>query len=170
VADGLVEAEAEAEADVEAEAEDDGVGLGAAKAGAVVSAKDVRAAEATSREPLAVFLGAGTVGNVHAAGREVPPPSPPRPRNRIPGGDTGRMKLSRPVSWFLLAFGVWSWVIWITFIKNLVKDGSGLAFDDAGDPTAYFWVHLLLAIVSFVLGTVVGGIGLRGVRALRRTS
>ncbi|MFJ5776794.1 SCO4848 family membrane protein [Streptomyces sp. NPDC093094] len=79
------------------------------------------------------------------------------------------MKLSRPVSWFLLAFGVWSWIIWITFVKNLVKDGSGLAFED-GDPTAYFWVHLLLAVVSFVLGTVVGGIGLRGLRALRHTS
>ena len=77
------------------------------------------------------------------------------------------MKLSRPVSWFLLAFGVWSWFIWITFVKNLWKDGSGLAFDDAGDPTAYFWVHLLLAVVSFVLGTVVGVIGLRGLRALR---
>ncbi|MCX4456303.1 hypothetical protein OG585_27320 [Streptomyces sp. NBC_01340] len=80
------------------------------------------------------------------------------------------MKLSRPVSWFLLAFGVWSWVIWVTFVKNLWKDGSGLAFDDAGDPTAYFWVHLTLAVVSFVLGTVVGGIGFRGLRALRQTS
>ncbi|MDQ1036598.1 hypothetical protein QFZ75_003014 [Streptomyces sp. V3I8] len=79
------------------------------------------------------------------------------------------MKLSRPLSWFLLAFGVWSWVIWITFIKNLWKDGSGLAFDDAGDPTGYFWVHLTLAVVSFLLGTIVGGIGLRGVRALRGT-
>ncbi|MYQ92611.1 hypothetical protein GTY20_15290 [Streptomyces sp. SID4946] len=57
--------------------------------------------------------------------------------------------------------------MWITFVKNLVKDGSGLAFHD-GRPTAYFWVHLVLAIVSFVLGTVIGGIGLRGVRALRR--
>ncbi|GGX85441.1 hypothetical protein GCM10010324_34050 [Streptomyces hiroshimensis] len=78
--------------------------------------------------------------------------------------------LSRPVSWFLLAFGAWSWVIWVTFAKNLWKDGSGLAFDDAGDPTAYFWVHLALAITSFLLGTAVGLIGLRGVRALRRTS
>jgi hypothetical protein len=25
------------------------------------------------------------------------------------------MKLSRRVSWFLVAFGVWSWWIWITF-------------------------------------------------------
>lgn len=78
------------------------------------------------------------------------------------------MKLNRPLSWFLLAFGVWSWIIWITFAKNLWQDGSGLAFDDAGRPTAYFWVHLLLAIVSFLLGTAIGAIGFRGLRALRR--
>nr|WP_311765232.1 hypothetical protein [Streptomyces zingiberis] len=70
-------------------------------------------------------------------------------------------------SWFLLAFGVWSWVIWITFVKNLWGNGSGLAFDDAGEPTAYFWVHLLLAVASFLLGTAVGLVGLRGVRAWR---
>ncbi|MFE3600127.1 SCO4848 family membrane protein [Streptomyces sp. NPDC059096] len=78
------------------------------------------------------------------------------------------MKLSRPVSWFLLVFGVWSWFIWITFVKNLWQDGSGLAFDDAGAPTGYFWVHLTLAVVSFLLGTAIGVIGFRGVRALRR--
>ncbi|MET9602551.1 hypothetical protein [Streptomyces sp. NPDC006459] len=78
------------------------------------------------------------------------------------------MKLSRTASWFLAAFGVWSWVIWTTFVKNLWKDGSGLAFDDAGDPTAYFWVHLTLAGVSFILGTVVGVIGLRSVLAYRK--
>ncbi|MFC0601178.1 SCO4848 family membrane protein [Streptomyces palmae] len=86
--------------------------------------------------------------------------------------DTARTpvtRLSRPVAWFLLAFGVWSWFIWITFVKNLAKDASGLAFDD-GDPTAYFWVHLLLAITSFLLGTAIGVIGLRGVRALRRSA
>lgn len=80
------------------------------------------------------------------------------------------MKLSRPVSWFLLSFGVWSWFIWISFVRNLLKDGSGLAFDEAGDPTGYFWVHLLLAVTSFVLGTAVGLIGLRGLRALRNQS
>ncbi|MFB7336227.1 SCO4848 family membrane protein [Streptomyces adustus] len=78
------------------------------------------------------------------------------------------MKLSRRVSWFLLAFGVWSLVIWVTFVKNLVKDVSGLAFDD-GHPTAYFWVHLALAVASFTWGTAIGLIGLRGLRALRRT-
>jgi hypothetical protein len=77
------------------------------------------------------------------------------------------MKLNRPVSWFLLAFGVWSWFIWITFAKNLWQDGSGLAFDSAGHPTAYFWIHLLLAIASFLLGTAIGVIGFLGLKALR---
>lgn len=86
------------------------------------------------------------------------------------GSVTSPLALSRPVSWFLLAFGVWSWFVWITFVKNLFKDGSGLAFDDAGEPTGYFWVHLVLAVVSFVLGTAIGVIGFRGVRALRRES
>lgn len=94
--------------------------------------------------------------------------SPPRRSGPGDSGDTELMKLSRPVSWFLLAFGVWSWFIWITFVKNLWKDGSGLAFDEAGDPTTYFWVHLLLAITSFLLGTGVGVVGFRGVRYLRR--
>ncbi|MFF5702380.1 SCO4848 family membrane protein [Streptomyces sp. NPDC012794] len=79
------------------------------------------------------------------------------------------MKLSRTASWFLAAFGAWSWVIWSTFVKNLFHDASGLAFD-GGKPTAYFWVHLLLAVTSFLLGTAVGVIGLRGVLALRRES
>jgi hypothetical protein len=145
-----------------------GDGLGAAWATGAVSARDDRTAEATSRYRLALFLGAGTTENVHAVATEVPLAPPPRTGNRTREGDTERMKLSRPVSWFLLAFGVWSWVIWVTFVKNLIKDSSGLAFED-GHPTAYFWVHLLLAVVSFVLGTVIGVIGLRGVRALRRT-
>jgi hypothetical protein len=79
------------------------------------------------------------------------------------------MKLSPRVSWFLVAFGVWSWVVWTTFVKNLWKDTSGLAFahGDHGSPTAYFWIHLTLAIVSFLLGTAIGVLGLRGLRALR---
>lgn len=80
------------------------------------------------------------------------------------------MRLSRTASWFLLAFGVWSWFIWVSFVRNLWKNGSGLAFDAAGDPTSYFWVHLALAVTSLLLGTVVGVIGLRGVLALRRAS
>ncbi|WP_406199348.1 hypothetical protein OH807_16685 [Kitasatospora sp. NBC_01560] len=80
------------------------------------------------------------------------------------------MKLSRRTSWFLTAFGVWSMMIWITFAKNLWKDSGGQAFLD-GDhsrPTAFFWVHLLLAVTSFLLGIAVGSVGVRGLRATRR--
>lgn len=79
------------------------------------------------------------------------------------------MKLSRPISWFLLAFGAWSWFVWLTFVKNLFEDAGGLAFDASGDPTGYFWVHLVLAAASLLLGTVIGVIGLRGLRAARRS-
>jgi hypothetical protein len=147
-------------------------GLSSAKAGAVVDMVS-NVAEARSK---AAFLEADTDVNVQgpAVGTraEVLPvmSSPPRRLFDRTNRDTEPMKLSRPVSWFLLAFGVWSWFIWVTFVKNLWKDGSGLAFDDADNPTGYFWVHLTLAVVSFVLGTAVGTIGFRGVRALRRTS
>ncbi len=94
---------------------------------------------------------------------EDPAEATPDTASRRPKG----LVLSRPLSWFLLAFGVWSWFVWITFVKNLWKDSSGLAFDDAGDPTGYFWIHLLLAITSFLLGTAIGLIGVRGLRAAR---
>lgn len=82
----------------------------------------------------------------------------------------GGMKLSRRMSWFLSAFGVWSVVVWTTFVKNLWKDASGLAFrhGDHGQPTAYFWIHLTLAVVSFGLGVAIGVLGVRGLRATRR--
>ncbi|MER6298142.1 hypothetical protein ABT247_01040 [Kitasatospora sp. NPDC001539] len=81
------------------------------------------------------------------------------------------MKLSRRTSWFLTAFGVWSVIIWTTFVKNLWKDSGGQAFvnGDHSRPTAFFWVHLLLAVTSFALGIAVGTIGVRGLRATRRT-
>lgn len=76
------------------------------------------------------------------------------------------MRMSRRVSLFLLAFGVWSWIIWITFVKNL--SASDDAFAPDGSPTAFFWVHLVLAVASFALGTIIGVLGWRGLRAARR--
>jgi hypothetical protein len=75
------------------------------------------------------------------------------------------MRISRGTSIFLLGFGVWSWIIWITFAKNLWESDRAWAAD--GSPTAYFIVHAVLTVVSFVLGTIIGLIGLRGVRARR---
>lgn len=76
------------------------------------------------------------------------------------------MRMSRAVSLFLLAFGVWSWVIWITFAGNLWESDEAWAAD--GSPTAFFVVHAVLAVVSFVLGTAIGVIGWRGWRARDR--
>ncbi|MFC8451333.1 SCO4848 family membrane protein [Kitasatospora sp. NPDC057223] len=80
------------------------------------------------------------------------------------------MKLSRRTSWFLTAFGVWSMIIWVTFVKNLWKDSGGQAFTDGdhAQPTAFFWIHLTLAVTSFVLGVLVGLVGVRGLRAGRK--
>ncbi|HVV14158.1 SCO4848 family membrane protein [Amycolatopsis sp.] len=74
--------------------------------------------------------------------------------------------MSRRVALFLLAFGVWSWVIWITFVKNLSASDQSWAPD--GSATAFFYVHLVLAIVSFVLGTIIGVIGWRALRARKK--
>ncbi|SFQ23152.1 hypothetical protein SAMN05421810_105275 [Amycolatopsis arida] len=77
------------------------------------------------------------------------------------------MRMSRPVSLFLLLFGVWSWVIWVTFARNLWASEDSWAAD--GSPTAFFVVHAVLTVVSLVLGTIIGVLGWRGLRALRRT-
>ncbi|MFE0025387.1 SCO4848 family membrane protein [Amycolatopsis sp. NPDC059021] len=76
------------------------------------------------------------------------------------------MRISRGTSVFLLAFGVWSWIIWITFAKNLWESDRAWAAD--GSPTGYFIVHAVLTVVSFLLGTAIGVLGWRGVRAHAR--
>lgn len=78
--------------------------------------------------------------------------------------DTGAVRLSRRTALFLLAFGVWSWVLWPTFFRNIwVSDRSWIA----GSPTPYLLVHLVIAAVSLVLGTAIGVLGWRGYRATR---
>ncbi|TWP46010.1 hypothetical protein FKR81_37985 [Lentzea tibetensis] len=74
------------------------------------------------------------------------------------------MKLSRGMSVFLVAFGVWSWVIWPTFLRNIWKDPRSWA----DGPTPFFTVHLVLVIASLVFGTVIGVLGARGLLALKR--
>ncbi|TQJ03041.1 SCO4848 family membrane protein [Amycolatopsis cihanbeyliensis] len=78
------------------------------------------------------------------------------------------MRMSRGVSLFLLIFGIWSWVIWITFARNLLASDD--AWNPDGSPTSFLVVHAALAVVSFVLGTIIGVLGWRGWRAARRDS
>ncbi|WP_442911066.1 SCO4848 family membrane protein [Kitasatospora sp. NBC_01266] len=57
----------------------------------------------------------------------------------------------------------------LTFVKNLWQDSAHQAFTngDHSHPTAFFWIHLALAITSFALGVLVGLVGLRGLRSAR---
>lgn len=68
------------------------------------------------------------------------------------------MVVSKRVAWFLIAFGVWSWIIWPTFLKNIWADDR--SWDDG--PTSFFLVHLVLVVVSLVLGTIIAALGIRG--------
>ncbi|GAA2549137.1 membrane protein [Winogradskya consettensis] len=76
------------------------------------------------------------------------------------------MVLNRRWSAFLIAVGVWSWLIWPRFGLAIWKDDR--AFSD-GAPTAFLWVHALLITASLVIGTVVGVLGVRGWRAAATT-
>ena len=76
--------------------------------------------------------------------------------------------MSRRTALFLTAFGVWSWVIWITFAKNLWDSDRAWAAD--GSPTAYLIVHAVLTVVSFALGTIIGVIGCRALRTSRESA
>jgi len=70
---------------------------------------------------------------------------------------------SKRASWFLISVGVWTWAIWPNFLRNIWKDDRSW---DHG-PTRFFTVHLVLTVVSLVIGTAVGWLGVRGVRAAR---
>lgn len=76
------------------------------------------------------------------------------------------MVLSRRAAWFLAAFGVWSWVIWPTFLKNIWADPRSWHHGATG----FFVVHALLTAASLILGTAIGVLGIRGVRGARRAS
>jgi hypothetical protein len=78
--------------------------------------------------------------------------------------DASGVRVSRRWSVFLAAFGVWSWVIWPTFLKNIAQDPRSFSGDR---PHAFFIVHLVLTVVSLVLGTAIGWLGIKG---LRRTA
>lgn len=66
------------------------------------------------------------------------------------------MRISRRTALFLLAFGVWTWVLWPTFLRNISADARAW---DAGSPTAFLLVHVVIAVVSLVLGTAIGVLG-----------
>ncbi|RRO12821.1 hypothetical protein EIL87_24360 [Saccharopolyspora rhizosphaerae] len=74
------------------------------------------------------------------------------------------MTISRRVALFLLAFGVWSYLLWPAFMRNTWNSDRSWA---QGSPTAYLVVHLVIAVVSLVLGTIIGVLGWKAYRGTR---
>lgn len=74
------------------------------------------------------------------------------------------MVISRRTAWFLVAFGVWSWIIWPTFLKNIWADSRSWNHGMTG----FFAVHLVLVVVSLTLGTIIAALGVRALRARPR--
>ncbi|RKS69365.1 hypothetical protein CLV35_3543 [Motilibacter peucedani] len=73
------------------------------------------------------------------------------------------MVLSRRASWALLVAGLWNWLIWPRFLKAIWADDRSWN----NGATKFFVVHAVLISVSLTIGTAVGWVGLRGIRAPR---
>ena len=73
------------------------------------------------------------------------------------------MLLTRRTSWFLVAAGVWNWVIWPRFLRAVWVDDR--AWDHGA--TSFLLVHVVLVAASLAIGTAVAVVGVRGLRAAR---
>jgi hypothetical protein len=72
--------------------------------------------------------------------------------------------ISRRWAAFLMAVGVWTWVIWPRFGLAIWNDDRSFAGDR---PTSFLWVHALLIAASLAIGTAVGVLGVRAWRVAR---
>lgn len=70
------------------------------------------------------------------------------------------MVLSRRSALFLLLVGIFQWVVWPTFLRNIWADDR--AFDDG--PTDFLVVHAVLTAVQLLLATGLLALGIRGLR------
>lgn len=77
------------------------------------------------------------------------------------------MVLSRRWAFFLVAVGVWTWLIWPRFGLAIWDDKRAWSSGTVGEgsPTSFLWVHALLITASIAIGTTVGVLGVRGLRA-----
>ena len=79
-------------------------------------------------------------------------------------GILGSVVISRRWAAFLMAVGVWTWVIWPRFGLAIWNDDRSFAGDR---PTSFLWVHAVLIAASLAIGTAVGVLGVRAWRAAR---
>lgn len=69
------------------------------------------------------------------------------------------MSLPLPLAVVLILAGVWSLIVWPPFLRRVLKDPR--ARDEAGHPTSFLYVHLMLITTSMVLGLATAVIGVR---------
>jgi hypothetical protein len=79
------------------------------------------------------------------------------------------MVVSRGWAGFLVAVGVWTWVIWPRFAVAIWRDPRAWSLGQVGQghPTGFLWIHALLIGASLAIGTVVGIFGIRAWLATR---
>lgn len=75
------------------------------------------------------------------------------------------MRLTRRQAWLLVGAAAWTWYVWLSRIFNIVS-GAG----DQTRSTGFKAVHVALALVSVVLLTPVGWIGVKTLRSGRDSS
>ncbi len=84
------------------------------------------------------------------------------------------MILSRGWSVFLIAAGVFNWVIWPRFAVAIWDDprawngGGWKSTVGHSSPTSFLVVHAVLIFTALAAGTTVGVLGVRGMLATRR--
>ena len=78
------------------------------------------------------------------------------------------MLLSRRWSSFLLGAGVFNWVVWPRFAVAIWKDPRAWHGEVGhSSPTSFLLVHAVLMTAALGIGSVVGAVGVRGLRAAR---
>ncbi|MDQ0679446.1 putative membrane protein [Arthrobacter pascens] len=68
------------------------------------------------------------------------------------------MQLPLFAALILVIAGVWSLVVWPQFLRRVMKDSR--ARDAAGKATKFLTVHVVLVVVSMVLGAATAVIGI----------
>jgi hypothetical protein len=71
------------------------------------------------------------------------------------------MKLEKKHAWLLIGVGIWNFWIWLTFAKNL----SAAHSRGEVHPKGYWIAHSILIVVDLILGAVLGGLGIKALRA-----
>ncbi len=69
------------------------------------------------------------------------------------------MSMPLPLALVLILAGVWTLIVWPPFLRRILKDPR--ARNEAGRPTRFMTVHLMLISTSMVLGLATAIIGIR---------